>query len=284
MVKYLGIAIAVFVAVAPGFPEGFDHTAWDGVLKAHVNVLGEVDYEALANDPSQLDAYVAEVAERSPDSHPDDFANDDAKLAYWLNAYNALTLRGVLGNYPIGSIREAGFMFAFFRRKNYTAGGATLSLNEIEHEIIRPRFGDPRIHFALVCASVSCPRLDREAFRGGSLDEHLDRLTRQFVAEPRNVRVSPNGKILTLSKILDWYGSDFEKATGKKGARGLCAFLEPYLSDEQRRRVANVAKPKTQFEDYDWGLNSIGSRSRSPNREERELAGRAGSKGRLAGS
>lgn len=284
MVKYLFLVAGLLSLAGPATAGRFDHSAWDAVLKARVNALGEVDYEALASDRGPLDAYLAQIAERSPDSHPADFPAEADRLAYWLNAYNALTLRGVLDNYPIGSIREAGSLLGFFRKKDYPAGGEVLSLNQIEHGIIRKRFREPRIHFALVCASVSCPRLDRDAFAGATLDKHLDRLTRQFVAEARNFQITSGGEKLVLSKIFDWYSGDFENATGEKGASAFVAYLKPYLPATDRARLEDADKRKPAFRDYDWSLNKPGSRASSHIPEERDLATSIGTVTRLAGS
>lgn len=162
---------AVLLAAAP-LAAQFDHSAWDRVLKKSTNVLGEVDYGALKKDRKDLDDYVRRLSEMSPDSKKDAFPTREAALAYWLNAYNALVMRAVVDAYPTKSVRDLGLLYGFFRRKDHTLGGTKISLLALENDIIRPRFNDARIHFAIVCASISCPLLDREAFQPDTVDTH----------------------------------------------------------------------------------------------------------------
>lgn len=257
--------VAVALAAAGAVPAGFDHGVWEAVLKRHVNATGEVDYGALKRDRARFDAYVQTLAEASPDSHQDRFGSRNAELAYWLNAYNALVTRGIVDIYPIPSVRAAGPLFGFFRRADHTLGGRRLSLNTLEHQIIRKRYGDARIHFAIVCASVSCPLLAREAFTGASLEEQLDRLTRASLAQARMVTIDTVAQTLRLSSLFKWYAGDFGN---------IPAFLRRYLSAARAAELDRLgASPRIRYFDYDWSINDPGSRARARQPQERELAG-----------
>ena len=178
--------IGIFLLAAAGLGAAaaeFDHSPWSAILSRHVNHIGEVDYAALKANRQPLDAYIAALAAASPDSRKELFPNRAAELAYWLNAYNALTVKGVVDNYPTRSVRDLGAIYGFFRRNDYTLGGVALSLRHLENEIIRPRYKDPRILFAIVCASISCPLLARQAFTAAQLEEQLDQIGRASCRE-----------------------------------------------------------------------------------------------------
>lgn len=238
----------------------FDHSLWDKVLKSSVNRAGEVDYARLKREPAELDAYVKLLAGASPKSQPAMFPAREDAFAYYLNAYNALVTYGVSQAYPVKSVRNLGALFAFFRRKDYVLGGASVSLNDIEHEILRKQFADPRIHFAIVCASLSCPRLQPEAFTAANVESLLERAAREFFAERRNLEVLD--KEVVISKLLDWYRGDFEAKAGS-----ISAFVEKYAPGKAAGR-------KIRFRDYDWSINDPGSRSRAAGAAERELSQR----------
>jgi Protein of unknown function, DUF547 len=251
--------------VATAAAAGFDHSGWDALLKRHVNAIGEVDYAAFKANRAPLDAYIAALAADSPDSRKDRFPDRSAELAYWLNAYNALTIRGVVDAYPIRSVRDLGSSYGFFRRKDYRLGGRKLSLDDVEHGIVRKRYQDSRIHFALVCASVSCPRLEREAFAGARLEQQLDNLTRGAMAENRNVAIDVKTKTVTLTAILKWYAEDF-------GGPAL-DYVRRYSSPARVALLDQIGKrPRVRFFDYDWSINEPGSRAKSKLLFERELA------------
>jgi Protein of unknown function, DUF547 len=257
--------LVVFLLAAPmAAATGFDHTAWDRLLKQHVNAIGEVDYAAIKANRQPLDAYVAGLAAASPDSRQELFPDRASQLAYWLNAYNALTIRGVVDAYPTGGVRELGARFGFFSRKDYTLGGRKLSLQDLENGIIRARYRDPRIHFTIVCASVSCPRLDRDAFSASNLEQHLDRLTRRALAENRNVAIDAGRKSVTLTQLFKWYAADFGPALD---------FVRRYASPERQALLTRLgAKPRIGYFDYDWSINTPGSRAKAKLTFERELA------------
>ena len=217
-------------APAPAKPH-VDHAPFDALLGRYVDDRGRVDYRGLARDEAKLDAYLATLAAETPGQ---DWPRNEA-LAYWINAYNAYTLKLVLDNYPLESIRD---LDKPWDRKWIKLGGKTYGLNQIEHEIIRPRFNEPRIHFALVCAAVSCPPLADEAFTAANLNQLLDRRTRRFL---RNERFNvTQEEVVRLSPLFDWYGEDFGD-------------VREYVNRYLERPIP--AGAPINFLDYDWSLN-----------------------------
>ncbi len=262
----LPLALATCCLRAAGV---FDHSKWDGVLQTYVKGIGEVDYAALKANRGDLDAYVRLLGESSPANRPALFPSRAHELAYWLNAYNAFVMRGVVDSYPTRSVRDLGVLYGFFRRKEHTAGGVKMSLLDLEDDILRKKYRDPRIHFAIVCASISCPFLSRNAFTAETLEAHLDRLTREFINQRRNLTVNAAANQVTLGAIfgLRDYVKDFE-ATGVS----LLEYVRRYASAENRRALEALKNPKIRFHDYDWSINDPGSRARAKNPLEREVA------------
>jgi hypothetical protein len=236
------------------------------VLKSYVNQIGEVDYAAIKTHRKDLDDYVRRLGEASPTNRVDLFPTHPDELAYWINAYNAFVTRGVVDRYPTRSVRDLGLLYSFFLRKDYTAGGAKMSLRSLENDIIRKRYGEPRIHFAIVCASLSCPMLSRDAFAAGNLEELLTRQARRFINQRRNVNVNAPANQVTLSSIFKWYRADFE------GKQSLLEFVRRYADVSLRSALDRLKQPKISYYDYDWSINDPGSRARSKNPYERELA------------
>jgi hypothetical protein len=238
----------------------FDHSAWDRVLKAHVNGSGEVDYAAIKRNAKDLEYYITLLGHASPANHPELFPSRADELAYWINAYNAFVTRGVVLRYPTASVRDLGILYGFFRRDDYVAGGVRMSLRLIENGILRKKYGDARIHFSIVCASLGCPMLAREAFTAGNLEALLEAQARRFSSQRRNVNVDLRRNSVTLSRIFDWYTKDFV-ASGSK--RDLLAYIRRYLTPEKQRALAAMKNPEIGFFDYDWAINDPGSRTRS---------------------
>ena len=245
---------------ARGDVHPFSHDLLDTLLADRVDDRGRVDYPGLAREPRRLDRYLARLAACSPARCPQRFPSEADALAYWINAYNAFVLRGVLDDFPIDSVEEAGGgLDGFFRVRRFVAGGDSLTLDEIENGIIRPRFRDPRIHFAVNCAAVSCPALDTTAYGGGDLDEHLDRQARRFAGDPMHVdhRIGR----LRLSRIMDWYGEDFVKWFPRHLVEEpppdptLVDYLLLYLPAEAGRSLRSAGPVPVDFMEYDWSLN-----------------------------
>lgn len=251
-------------------PDRFTHTVFDGVLREYVDSEGRVEYARLAEESTALDRYYTSLARRSPDSHPALFHNDSERLAYWINAYNAAVLKLVLEHYPIESVEDvpnpkvlffAPRLAGFFYFSRIVLGGDELSLYALENSIIRERFSEPRIHFALNCASSSCPRLPARAFDAAVLDAQLEAETRTFIAERRNVAIDPDAGTITLSSIFAWYESDFLEAVaaGDDENRNptLVDYIEPYLDSKQGVALRRCSDCRVEFAPYDWRLNDI---------------------------
>ena len=260
LLSWAGV-LALTVAAGTAGAQGFDHSAWDRVLKQHVNEAGFVDYAALKASPAELDRYVAQIAARSPVSHAQDFPSRESQLAYWINVYNALTIHCVVQAWPTKSVRDIGFLFGFFRRKQFTVGGREMTLDNIEHDTLRPIFREPRIHFAINCASVSCPRLQREAYTADNVDRLLDEAAHSFVNEKRNFQIDAQRNRVTVAKIFDWFGGDFRDFARDKKLSGtghpILDYIRPYLNDANRAALARLRNPRVGFFDYDWSVNDV---------------------------
>lgn len=213
---------------------GPDHALWGELLRKHVQADGLVDYQGFAGDRGQLDAYIDSLTGQTPDAT----WGRDRRLAYFINLYNALTVRLILDHYPLGSIRDLPNPWG---KEVITIGGKGYSLDVIEHQVLR-KMGEPRIHFALNCASRSCPILQPHAFTEKSLSAELDAAARSFINDPARNQVAPHSA--RLSRIFQWYRSDFES----KGER-LVDFLNTYLDTplEPNGRIRYLP--------YDWHLN-----------------------------
>ena len=239
----------------------FRHDLLDSVLTQRVDAVGGVDYAGLALRRDGLDRYVTALASCSPRNCPDRFPTDGDRLAYWINAYNAFVLLGVLDALPIASVADVeGGLDGFFRQRRFIAGGDSLSLDDIENRIIRPEFRDPRIHFAVNCGAASCPALDRRAYRAADLDAHLERQARRFAADP--VHVNWEEGHLRLSRIMDWYGEDFVKWFPSDSrptpdrAPTLADYVRLYAPAALALRLSAGADVSILFNEYDWALNA----------------------------
>lgn len=217
--RYLIFAFAFFGilsatnAIAPKTTDSkpIDQSQWDKLLKKHVSEKGFVDYAGFKKDAAELKKYLDLVSENAPS---DSWSKDD-QLAYWINAYNAFTVQLILDNYGVASIKDIGskikipFVNTPWDVKFIKIEGKKMDLNNIEHGVIRKKFAEPRIHFALVCAAKSCPKLRNEAFTGAKLNEQLDDQGRDFLND--NTKNIVTKDKASLSKILSWYGGDFTK-------------------------------------------------------------------------
>ncbi len=272
--SWLGLAVTLLLFESVGVgAEPFDHSAWHRLLRENVNSIGEVDYARLKSNPELLNRYVKQLADASPKNSPDQFPTRNHEIAYWINAYNALMVNKIVTNYPVKGVEAFGLFRAVFKQEEHSSGGEIVSLGYIEHELLRKVYEEPRIHFALVCASVSCPTLARKAIQSETLDSQLDRLAEAFVSQTRNVTIDLDKRRVTLSKIFDWYGQDFERPTGRRGNAAVLAYIGRYLDGEPGKLFKKLGpNPRVSFHDYDWGLNDVGSRSRSKNQLEREFA------------
>ena len=229
-----------------------DFRIWDELLQRYVDDLGRVNYRRWkAEGADVLRVWLESLA----DVDLADFTDADARLALWLNAYNAIAISQVLEVYPIASIRPKVLgipnwlsFLDFFTRSNTIIGGKKYSLNQIEHAILRPEFAEPRIHFALVCAAVGCPLLRRGAYFPESVRTQLEADASRFIHNPDKVRYDAQKKTLYLSKIFKWYEEDFVKAAGS-----VAEYVGGYLGPE----AAVGDGWAIVFLPYDWNLNRV---------------------------
>ncbi len=222
------------------------HELFDQVLQKYVDSQGRVNYAGLKNDSGTLESYLDLLAVNAPS----DRATFQTGLAFWINAYNALTIKGVLDHYPTTSVRKIKLFGGFFSRIKFQVGGRSYTLDNIEHDIIRSEFGDPRIHFALVCASLGCPILENRVFVPETLEERLDNATANFINNPEKVRLDRENGVLHLSQIFEWYAEDFEDTH-----HSVINFISEYLPEADTAFLAR-AEVQIQYLQYDWRLNA----------------------------
>lgn len=225
-----------------------EHADWSALLARRVTDDGRVDYAGLAReDLAALDRYLAMLSGACAEDYARWSRAD--KIAFWVNTYNAFTVRLILDHYPLRSIRNIGWLPGAAFRKVFIPmpglRGGHIALDDIEHQVLRAQFAEPRIHFALVCAAQSCPPLRKEAYRGAVLDQQLDDQGRRFLGDIDKNRVDSTARTLSLSPIFKWFRPDFESDGS------LASFVAPYL-DLDPAEAANFA---IEFLDYDWSLN-----------------------------
>jgi Protein of unknown function, DUF547 len=219
-----------------------DYSAWTQILKSYYDPARGMDYAGLkARDFAAIQKIRQQLARVKPQS-----LTKKQQLAYWINLYNVSTVATILDKYPVASIRDIStdpiVRLNVFKKENVPAEGTLLSLDIIENERIREGFHDPRIHFAINCAAKSCPPIRTEAYTGANVDAQLDDQVRRFVNA--NVRVVRDGDELVVhtTKIMDWFGKDFDNWAG-----GKLAFLRRYMKID--------GKVDFEYDDYDWDLN-----------------------------
>ncbi len=235
----------------------FDYASLERLLATYVDA-GFVNYAGLKQNRADLDKVVSEMARTSPDNAPAVFPTREAQLAYWINAYNAEVLRVVVDHYPTSSITRIGLIpFGAFFIQRIELGGKKLTLRGLENGVIRDRFHDARIHFAINCASRSCPPLARHAYQPEKLEAQLEDAARAFINDDRQVTLDEAGGRVVLSKIFDWYASDFKEAYAARYHRGggVTDYLKVYLTPERRKILEKLSGAKVTYHDYDWGLN-----------------------------
>ncbi len=219
-----------------------EHQIWSGLVAQHVQASGKVDYNGFRKDNERLSEYLELLSNNPPGKN----WSQTEQLAYWINAYNAFTVKLILDHYPLKSIRDIGRGLPMVNSpwdiKFFAIGNVSFDLNTIEHEILRKRFNEPRIHFAINCASVSCPKLRNEAFTAEKLIDQLEDQARQFINNPeKNVIESARIKV---SKIFDWFKSDFTKT------QSLMTYLQEYTEMDLSGNTTKV-----DYMDYNWNLN-----------------------------
>lgn len=234
---------------APDAITSVDHTPWDALLSRYISVdedgVNLFRYGSVgAEDRARLNAYIAMLEKVAVT----DLA-DVEQLAYWINLYNAVTVRVILDHYPVDSIIDIRFEWydrGPWKQKLATVEGMELSLDDIEHEIVRPIFGDNRIHYALNCASIGCPNLQPHAYTRDNLEQLLETAAREYINHPRGVRLK--GDELVVSSLYEWYEEDFGQ-----NRRQVIEHFKQYAQPPLRQRLGRVDEIDDFF--YDWSLN-----------------------------
>jgi hypothetical protein len=223
------------------------HALFDRVLAQYVHDA-RVDYAALKAQPQELNQYLGHVAAVTKA----EFSNwtEKQQIAFLLNAYNGYTLRLILDHYPVKSIKDIGGLLSGpWDQPVVKLFGGVMTLNFLEHKVLRKDYAEPRIHFALVCAAKGCPPLRSEPYVATRLDKQLDDQAKQFLASTAKNRVEPEAHVVYLSPIFKWYAGDFEKRAGS-----VLAALKPYWPDDEAPALAS-GRFKIRYTDYDWSLN-----------------------------
>lgn len=221
-----------------------DHSVFDKLLKKYVNDKGLVNYKGFKADEKVLDQYLNMLSKGAP--APSWSKNE--QMAYWINAYNAFTIKDVVKHYPIESIKDIGskiqipFVTTPWAEKFFTIGGEKMSLDNIEHGTLRKKYNDPRIHFSLVCASISCPRLRNEAYMPDKLDAQLNDQGSDFLNNPAKNKITKDEA--KLSKYFDWYKGDW-KESGQSVVKWVNKYSTTKINDNT----------KIDYMDYNWNLN-----------------------------
>lgn len=233
-----------------------EFSQWNRLLQKYVDDDGYVNYSAWhrsRQDRQALQHVLAEFSRADPRRE----ASTDAKLAYWINAYNAVTIAGILQEYPTSSIRNHTakvFGYNIWKDLPLRVGNSQFTLDQMEHEVLR-KMGEPRIHFAIVCASISCPRLRNEAYEPKTVRRQLHLNSVDFFSRSQNFRFDRRQRTIWLSSILDWFGDDFGNSRSR-----MLQTIRPYLP-EAARPLADSPQTTVQFLDYNWNLNDQSRRT-----------------------
>ncbi|MCG8637660.1 MAG: DUF547 domain-containing protein [Desulfobacterales bacterium] len=241
--KWTAVCIGLLLLIpAVSQAGGVDNSIYKELLAKHVK-KNRVDYDGFKKDEALLDQYLKILSTADPDT-----LSRNHQFAFYINAYNAFTIKLVLSRYPeVNSIKEIRSFFSGpWSKKFISLGGWTVSLDYIEHEVLRPRFKDPRIHFAINCAAKSCPPLLNRPYEGKTIENQLDEQTRSFINTPRSTFVKDN--TLFISKIFDWFSEDFNDNP--------LLFIRQYADDRLKAEL-DAAGPevKLTYLHYNWNLN-----------------------------
>lgn len=237
----LALAFACSTTTSPakaGTP--ITHESWTALLQKHVSSSGCVNYEGFKKDKAKLYAYCELLSKH----HPADSWSKDQKYAYWINAYNAYTIKLIVDNYPVKSIKDLGGTLTnkVWDKKYIELGGKTYSLTDIEHNILRPKFKDARVHAAINCASISCPNLYNKAFEAKGLDATLDKVFKKWVNDKSKNTITADK--LEISKIFKWFEEDFTR-----NGQTVIGYINKY-SDVKVKADASIS-----YKSYNWNLN-----------------------------
>ena len=247
------------------------YEAYGEVLASQVNGRGMVNYRNLKANPKRLLVFLHTLAQLDPQVFQT--GDEQEKIAFWINAYNALTLKAIIDHYPIraplfsssrllyprSSIRQIPGVWDNLR---FTVMGRGITLDEIEHQVLRKQFNEPRLHMALVCAAQGCPPLRDEPYAGPALAQQFGDQTRRFLANPEKFRIDRGGRTVYLSPIFKWFGEDFVKTYGtdtkfqkfSREERAVLNFIHSYLNDQDQEYLQQGNYTISHLS-YDWSLN-----------------------------
>ena len=230
-----------FSPLNPIDPAHVSHQVLSDMFQTSVHD-GQVDYPALQSD-QRFAEYLAQLDRVNPSA----LRSESDRLAFWINTYNVCAIQGILDGY---SPEPYIGWYRFFKTRTYRIGGARLNLSDLEHEILRKQFRDPRFHFAIVCASSSCPKLVSSAYEGGQLNRQLDQAARAFINDPSRNRFDRREKIAYLSRIFDWFEEDFASSAGS-----VPQFVAQYVHEAEVVRDLAAGVYRIMYLEYDWRLN-----------------------------
>lgn len=232
-----------FKPVNPLLPGEFSHQLLNQVLTSHVKD-GVVDYPGIEMD-TRLPAYLDQLDRVDPNT----LATRNERLAFWLNAYNAFAIKGILDHYSPESYIGR---YRYFIGRGYRVGGVTINLYDLERQVLIEQFQEPLIHFAIVCASTSCPKLQSWAYNSDQLNRQLDHVAKEFINDPTRNRFDRTHKVASLSMIFKWFDDDFRRAAGS-----VLSYVTRYVSDPELADDLMQSEYRIEYLEYDWSLNGI---------------------------
>ncbi len=272
------VIAALFLVMLQAIPslaaQQFDHKhkAYEQILKAHV-VDGRVDYRTLKANSQPLNRYLKNLAAVPKQQFQS--SSKEQQLAFLFNLYNAATLKLIVDHYPVKSIKDIGSWFKGpWDQPIVQLFDTTITLNNLEHDILRKDYTEPRLHLALVCAAKGCPPLRKEAYTAETLDAQLNDQARTYLASPQGLRIDRNTRTVYVSSIFKWYGKDFISiytpgagfAELNKIERAIAAFCSRYVSDQNRSYLVSGGYT-VKYIDYDWSLNEGESKNDTRKRQ-----------------
>ncbi|MGD1712779.1 DUF547 domain-containing protein [Dapis sp. BLCC M172] len=235
----------------------FNYQTYNSILREYVNPQGLVDYKKLKENRQQLDDFNASIGAVTLSTY--NSWTDAEKIAFLINAYNSLTLESIIDSYPTKSIRRIP---GVWKIRKFDVAGEKMTLDHIEHQVLRKEFNEPGIHVALVCAAISCPPLRREAYTGKQLEKQLDDQAKKFLGNSQGFRIDSQNNTVYLSKIFQWFGQDFEQTYAQtenidglnKTETSIVNYARQYVNYDAQKFLAKGGY-KVKYSNYDWSLN-----------------------------